>query len=391
MSLRPLPGCLDAIVVPECFSVTAVAACGGCRLRAVLGSSRSNSYRLPSGPEAAIGTLVHRVKEKWADRTDATVSPDDVFDAEYAALVRELELDADRRHFADLSATLSPSQWSMVRRQVVAQCSALSPLGTASSTRSPSPEKPRLGAEVDLEARSLRIRGRADRIDKDGSGGWVVRDYKTGSVLRPDGTPRPDYTLQMQCYGLMITEHSPSSEVRLILDDGDEYQVPFDHEVRDSTREFLRTLTAGMPAAGAVGDAADLATPGAACTTCAFRVACRAYRREAPAWWAEYPRDVERIPSDTWGIVRGVTGGAQTSLILDDDAGRKVRVDGLDQRHGLVDARTGDRVWAFALNAAGPARGFDGRQFHPRNFFELPRDRRERRAWGVVTFAEPSG
>jgi hypothetical protein len=75
-------------------------------------------------------------------------------------------------------------------------------------------------------------------------------------------------------------------------------------------------------------------------------------------------------------------------VMLMDDAGRRVRIDGLDRRHGLTDSVISQRVSFFELEASGPARDFNGRRFHPRSFHELARDRRERRAWSAQLFVE---
>jgi hypothetical protein len=79
---------------------------------------------------------------------------------------------------------------------------------------------------------------------------------------------------------------------------------------------------------------------------------------------------------------------SNTALTLKDDAGRRVRVDGLDVRHGVTPKAVGRRIWLFGLEATGPTRGFDGARFHPRSFHELPRDRLERRAWALDVFGE---
>lgn len=394
MSLRPLPPYLGSVVVPECFSVAGVASCGGCRLRLVLASSASCTYRLPSGPDAAIGTLVHRVKERCALRSTPSLTPEEIFDSEYAALISDLESDIDRRHFAHLSETRSPSQWSMVRRRAIAQCSSSSALTRVMESEGPRARShpnraPRSGHEIELESQALRIRGRADSVEREGPDRWVVRDYKTGAVVDSGGDLRPEYVMQIRCYGLMIAEMAPTSDVRLILDDGEAHEVPFDDSARAEALEFVLGLIGTMPSAGSTGPASDLARPGSACATCPHRVVCAAYREQAPRWWRDHPTDIDHLPFDTWGRVLDVLHGQQISLMLEDDAGRRVKVDRLGSRHGLADVMKGHRLWLFSLNRVGIARGFDGRSFYPRNFFELPRDLREQRAWTVVAFVRP--
>ena len=83
-----------------------------------------------------------------------------------------------------------------------------------------------------------------------------------------------------------------------------------------------------------------------------------------------------------------VLGTGRVDVVLRDDAGRRVRIDGLDPRHGITSSQIGKRMWLFGLEATGATRGFDGARFHPRSFHELPRDRMERRAWALQVFIE---
>jgi len=86
--------------------------------------------------------------------------------------------------------------------------------------------------------------------------------------------------------------------------------------------------------------------------------------------------------------VLDVVGDGRVDVILRDEAGRRVRVDGVDARHGVSSALVGKSIWFFGLEATGATRGFDGGRFHPRSLHELPRDRMERRAWALHVFGE---
>src|SRR4029079_16387084 len=57
-------------------------------------------------------------------------------------------------------------------------------------------------AEVQIEALSLRLRGRADLVERL-DGRVVIRDLKTGRVLRSDGEVLPHIERQMRLYGAM--------------------------------------------------------------------------------------------------------------------------------------------------------------------------------------------
>jgi hypothetical protein len=233
----------------------------------------------------------------------------------------------------------------------------------------------------------MRLRGKADRIRRHGIKAFEVRDFKSGATLDENGMVKADIALQLQAYGLILLEKHRDAEIRLVVDDGVEREVAFDAEARHSARESIARVTNAMPPVGeAMAD--TLMRPGNGCWGCAVRHVCPGYRQIAPTWWKEYPRELDRASNDVWGTVIEVHGCGRVDVVLRDDAGRRVRVDGVDEKHGIIPAMVGMRLWFFELEATGASRGFDGTRFHPRTFHELPRDRMERRAWSLHVFAE---
>jgi hypothetical protein len=219
----------------------------------------------------------------------------------------------------------------------------------------------------------------------------VIRDYKTGSGIDATGEVRADYALQLRCYGLMLLEQKPRARIRLILDDGVERDVTFDAEAQWEARRAIEEITANAPPPG-YAPADSLACVGTSCDGCPFRIVCNTYQQAAPGWWRHYPNGVVRVPFDSFGIITAVSpAGGETSISIEDKAGRSVRIERLDRRHGLDDSLKGDQVWAFNLAASGGGRGFNGVRFHPRGFYELPRDRWERRAWTATIRGAPVG
>jgi hypothetical protein len=196
--------------------------------------------------------------------------------------------------------------------------------------------------------------------------------------------------MQMQCYGLMVREATPTAGVHLILDDGEEHDVPFDSEAQRSITDALTAFVSSMPAPGTLVDAPALAKPGSACLMCSYRAVCTAYLERAPRWWNDYPPGLERLPLDTWGRVIDIRNEDVTSLTLLDDAERQIQIDRIDPSHGLDQAQVGDRIYFFSLKAVGSIHGVNGQRFQPRNYYEIPRDRRERRAWETVAFIDDS-
>ncbi len=384
--MKPIPPQITEVTVPECFSPSALGSSGECRLRLVIASlpRTGGPERLVSGPEAAVGTLLHRVLERAGRGTNA--SPEEIFREEYDRAVGDLRRDPRRAHFAELASTRSLAEWARVKAWVLARAARETGPRTSSGRRGSVEERVE-GAEVALESRTLRLRGKADRIRQLGPRLFEVRDFKTGATLDEQGQIKDHIALQLQAYGLLLLERRQGVEVRLVVDDGEDREVAFEADARVAAKGALRRITGTMPPPGPAL-AEELASPGQRCWGCSARHVCPAYRARAPLWWKEFPRGVERLPNDVWGTVLEVLGADRVDVVLRDDAGRRVRIDGLDARHGIASSFVGRRLWLFGLEATGATRGFDGARFHPRSFHELPRDRMERRAWALEIFHE---
>jgi hypothetical protein len=360
-------------------------------LRLIAASRSFHADRLPGGPEASVGLLVHRVLERWARGHSA--DPLELFDLEYTQLRKELGDDSARRHFADLAATKGLQAWTRLRSWVGERCRHLEqrlPKKNGAVVGAGAPRGVPVGPERHLASDRLRLGGQADRIRSLGASAYEVRDFKSGNVVGDDGEVKPAIQLQLRAYGLMILDVDPRASVRLVVDDGDEHDVGFDATAQLQAREEIQNIVARVPLAG-VADAAGLATAGPSCHGCSIRHVCSAYREAAPGWWRSFPPTIERLPDDIWGTVVEVLpkpGATTVDVVLIDAAGRHVRVDGVDVRHDALAVPARSRVWLFGLQASARPRGYDGKRFHPRVFHELPRDGHERRAWSAVVLLE---
>lgn len=386
-----LPAPVETIEVPKHFAVSQLGERQRCFAKSASGSQvcAGKWAPLPSGPWAAKGTLAHRVFETFI-RSAPVADPGSVFVEEVERLRTELENDPARAHFAALPEVFGRAEWSSFRAWVLGRCvdaaRGLQPRPAAS--RGTSAAGPSLtGVEVWLSSDVLRLRGRADRIRRIAPDVYEIRDYKTGTVVDDDDEVSADTVLQLRAYGLMLAETEPSAEIVLVVDVGREYAISFDPAAQERARGEIGAMAAKFPAAGrqAIN---SVAVPGGDCLGCRMRHVCRAYLAKAPEWWARYPEGFDRIPNDTWGEITSVaTGPLGSNIVLTDAAGRRVHVEGLARRHGLEAAAVGDQLWAFELEASGTSRDFKGRRYHPRVFHELPRDRRERRAWAAQAFS----
>lgn len=384
-----LPAAMTEVTVPECFSPSALGPSAGCRLRLLVASARPTGAdeRLASGPAATVGTLLHRVLERAA-RGDE-LSPEDVFEQEYERAVEELRQDPRRAHYAALASTRSLAEWNRTKQWVLERAARQGPTTREAGSGNGRGETRVTGPEISLRSHALRLRGSADRVRQIGPRSFEICDFKTGATLDEVGEIKAEIALQLWAYGFMLLEQRPGSEVRLLVDDGLERELPFDDAARQRARSVLDAKLAVMPPPGQ-SVAGELAAPGKGCWGCPVRHVCPAYRRTAPEWWRRYPEGVDRLSYDVWGTALEVIGDGRVDVVLRDEAGRRVRVDGVDARHGVSSESIGKRMWFFGLEATGATRGFDGGRFHPRSFHELPRDRLEKRAWSLQVFGENS-
>jgi len=386
--IETLPAELENMSVPSMFSPSSLGAAKGCGLRLAASSLARTELlnRLPAGPEASVGQLVHRVLERAVK--DSEGSAEELFDDEYGRVVAAIASDTRRAHLTDLSSTKAPAQWANLRAWVLSRVSAARHRVVTSRIGSKRRDRGGVeGAERSFESTTLRLRGRADlvrRIDQDV---FEVRDYKSGGVLDGDGEVKREIALQLQAYGLLVLEREPRATVRLIVDDGTDREVEFGPEAQAEAAEAIMAITTIMPLP-AIVPVATLARPGDACWGCPIRHICSAYRGQAPEWWTRYPPELSSAPLDVWGQVLEHRAGEGQVIVLRDGANRRVRVTGVDSRHGLSDS-VGKQLWFFGLEATGASRGFDGTRFHPRSFHEQPRDALERRAWTTVVYAGP--
>lgn len=372
--------------MPAFLSPSALGAADDCMLKLIAASSRTRlDERLPSGPEAALGTLFHRVFERCARERGAVAAS--VFDDEYARTAAQLQADSRRAHFSDLAATKSLEDWRRLKSWVLKRADLQVRSEPRASTSGPAGRAVLAGAEIALESTALRLRGKVDRIRQLGPDRFEVTDFKTGATLDDAGEIKDEIALQLRAYGLLLLERRPKAKVRLVVDDGTERDVAFEREERSAARAAIRRIMSVIPPAGEVA-AEAIAQPGRACWGCPIRHVCPSYRAAAPVWWKEYPSQIDRLSNDVWGRIAEKSTTVPMSVTLTDDSQRRVRIDGIDPRHGLEHAPAGARVWFFGLEASGACRGFDGRRYHARSFHELPRDRLERRAWSTCVFIE---
>lgn len=381
--LRPI----NAVVVPEAFSVTAVAAYAGCGLRLLISQKSWAHQRLPSGPDAAIGTFLHAVFDRASRSVNETAS--EIFNAELKKMTDSLRNDPQRAHFSDLAKTRSVMEWRNIRVMALSKCESL--LKKSQHNRVAVDSHPKqyngTGSEIALKSAAMRVSGRSDQIQRIGLNSYLIKDYKTGRAFDEEGRVLLPIRFQLQLYALLAEELYPNSEIKLVVETSHSLQeIEWNEDERSKALSRLAEIT-GLYRAGSTQDGGVIASPSNECFVCAFRHVCLAYLTTAPSWWKKTPNSISVISSDTWGtITNTIHTQFGIDIILEDAAGRRVYVRGLRDRPELHLVTKGDQIAVFGLERTGTGRDWSGHIFHPHTFHEQSFDRRSRPAWATKVF-----
>src|SRR5262249_3217944 len=190
--------------------------------------------------------------------------------------------------------------------------------------------------------------------------------------------------LQLRLYALAVIAVEPSAWVELFASDGEEdHAIALDGTLIQELRRWLDETFATLPAGDRV-ESETLGNPGPACSYCPNRHVGPAYRRIAPEVWLK-GSEAAPTPFGTSGTVAKISAERELiQLELRDAAARRVKLHRLESRHEVLQGlKPGMAVSCFGLSA-GAKNIAHGRFFHPRNFFELPSDSSERRAWSMI-------
>ena len=379
-----LPVAPSELHVPEYFSPSSLGTSKRCGLKVLASASenRGKFERLPVNPVALLGTLVHSALEL-------------LMTGELTEPLQWLEDELDRptnraTPYSCLREAIPERRIQNARQMLDGRDgrSELVPREHPEGLRTAGANSTRLfGPEVLLISPTLRLRGKADWICRLADGAIEIVDFKTGVVLGENGEVKDEYVLQLQAYALMLRERVGGTEVRLFLDNGERTQIPCDDVSLDRAQERIEEFTSKFPESSTV-HSVDVANPGPECASCGLRSSCSAYLDSAPDWWTDVPEEIEFAPLDIWGEISRVSEvDFGLTVHLKDQAGRSVKVDGLDSAHGLTRDSAGEQVWLFNLCADNRRRGFKGQRPHPRIFHELVRtDALGPRAWSISVF-----
>jgi RecB family exonuclease len=399
--MNELPKALATVLIPERFSPSQLSMANDCSLRAILSTGNPPAPRLPSNPGAERGSVFHELLEHAGKGIiEQSSEPRKAIEAALTALLERAEqrlaAKPETAHFARLRSAFSPLDWHNACQRVIDLAQALLEQAPPHEPSAPSrfPAEPLefsrlspigLWFEVHIQAPRLRLSGRMDVLEKTPER-IVVRDYKTGQVHDREGSVLPHIEQQLRLYALAILEHQPQCAIELWISERKETRIALDKDVVSETRAWLEGLLATLPANAEV-PATSLARPGPGCLYCPFRHVCPAYLDQAPRLWVSGTLDAP-LPLDIWGEVVSIgRGETDISLDLKDAMGRRVKIQRLSTRHpALIDLAPGAQIFFFGLSSSRSS-PTNGTYFHPRNYFELPVESSQRRAWSLSIFA----
>ncbi|WP_083682224.1 PD-(D/E)XK nuclease family protein [Archangium sp. Cb G35] len=398
---HPLPSPIERVEVPAFFSPSRFGALGRCKL-SVLGE-RSASMLLPPTVHALVGTIVHHVRRELSEgHWGAELNREGACAILLAEATQQAELQlsgtASTAALVPLREAMGSRNWELRELRLRRWVARLALQGKSKPARplrdllgvptGQGPDSTRLetGDEAWLVAPSMRLRGKADRIEQTAPGTLDIVDFKSGRLHDEEGQLLPDATLQVRLYAL-AAEEAGSVSVRLFLEGDARYPVPWGDTEREETRALLKAISEDLPAGKALG-AKSLAEPGPHCRGCRLRPSCGRYLQWGPTVWPHPQPTGQEPPLDVWGSLERVVPGSRGDTVeLRNADGHLVIVDGVSPSRGLGGLAAGEPVYFFDLERTEDKRAH-GRVVHPRNFHEHPPDggKRLRRARSLQVF-----
>jgi hypothetical protein len=247
------------------------------------------------------------------------------------------------------------------------------------------------GSEVPLESVKLRLRARLDYLKIFPDGLVEVTDFKSGNVIDEEGEIENVTAIQLRLYGLMLLELISNSRLQLKVVSGTgTTEVSFSREDVENTRAWLSQRTSALRD-GEQAEASSLAVVGPQCRGCTARLICPAYRNAVSELWKRTDLAME-LPLDTAGTILQVEAGTeQTTLKIQDLAGRVAKIHRLSAPPFHPTQFGRDSLFWFFNLASSEAHPLHGIWRHPRNFYDLPCNSLEHRAWTLQAYRSTFG
>ncbi len=255
-------------------------------------------------PDAAlVGTLCHAALRRCYERLVQDGWPSTRATGAMKEQIIRLSVEQGAADLESQHRTGHYLLWELVKEQIVTIVAAT--VEADETEQAQHPYQP-IGFEVDgigaipdiLDGKSLKIRGRIDRLDRDrDSGALRVVDYKFkfGSAMKPEDRNLTQsavrgYRLQPPFYScLAVSGHSTARHVQFLFL-APEWPMPISRSTFEATpwasetggliRHTIKSVIDGIRAGS------FFILPDGYCDGCEFHVICR--REHAPTWWRAY-------------------------------------------------------------------------------------------------------
>ena len=405
MKPTPLPNPLATLVVPDDFHPSSFVRLERCPV-SVLGLLGADERGLlVPHPTAFLGLIIHHARHQLTEgRWGTAQDPQQAASVILAGAVDEaktaLRSNQATEGLVPLRESVGRRAWKTRTREFERWAAGVADPGTdepprrlsfdpwSTSPASAESDQATTGAEQVLSNRALRLRGRPDWTAHVDERLVEVVDFKSGRIMDAEGRLLDEHVVQVRLYALMLEGAFPDAEVRPYIERVERVEVPWGNLERTRMMARLEEASTRLPA-GVRLKAKEVAQPGLHCSGCRLRPMCPAYLSAAPSLWPDERGSPRPLPLDVWGDVTSVEPqGDCVGVRLADAAGRRVRIDGVDRRHGVAAVKRGERAWFFDLESSEDM-SQHGALVQPRNFHEHPPGPRWRPARRTRVFGQP--
>ena len=405
MKPTPLPNPLATLVVPDDFHPSSFVRLEQCPVSVLGLLGVDERGLLVPQPTAFLGLIIHHARHqltegRWGTAHDPQQAASEILAGAVDEAEAALSSNQATERLVPLRESVGRRAWKTRTQEFLRWASGAANPGKAEPPRrlsfdpesashaSTESDQATTGAERLLSNRGLRLRGRPDWTAHVDEAVVEVVDFKSGRIMDADGRPLDEHVVQVRLYALMLEAAFPDAEVRPYIERVERVEVPWGDLERTRMMARLEETSTRLPAGVRLG-AKEVAQPGLHCHGCRLRPMCPAYLSAAPSWWPDERGNPRPLPLDVWGDVTSVEPqGDRLAVRLADAAGRRVRIDGVERRHGVAEVKPGERAWFYDLESSEDL-SQHGALVQPRNFHEHPPGPRWRPARRTRFFCQP--
>ena len=331
-----LPTALGAVSVTRYASPSLLSEASTCIVRTFARDSDDGGYldSLIKGPFVEVGRAVH----KSLEIADGALNIEDIFHDIIRARETELQVDERRKHYSNLRESVGQDRWNERLEIVMSHRGLDAPVelhetGRASGVQRLNPatfKAPSEWVELYVVSDELSLSGQIDRLEMLMNNVVRIIDYKTGEVLDDNENAKREYLMQLAAYEAICRGYWPDAQFELVLDNGAEFKVTIDDEIRNELQQKLVLLRLSIGSlAGQQIMAASYESLSEGCLDCPVRHTCNAYRaalRDDSLREIVAEESLKSI-SDGFGVVEKIhKTPIETVVNVRTSSGRKVQI-----------------------------------------------------------------